>query len=1590
MEELYNEGSDEGIEKLIKDNMYIGPYEEDNEFILFINNKEIVTTIKDINNEIGNIFFTDEDIILDINVDGFIKLKTNDYEIIEIYKVKSIPIEKLPEVSDILLTKDVYPKLKIEVTEIDKQKYHYSKVEKKESLISSIIASLDIYDNYLLIKKISLMADDFVNMIEDIPQDDIKNLYNSHFNKIHNFIKNEELPHWLHPISNNKLKIYVDETEPLDEGNTYFSKYFEKEMLDFKTNEDNSNNYLDTMKLYYDINNYPLQNIDINDGYHLINYTGSYFRSCIVNECNYYSDTYSIDYRKNNENLLFPYLIDNNYERTIIGDTSGINLNGFLLFSENEPIKLPFELFTDTISLKEKSMMIENFYSNYTIKDKFTDIINNNLYSEVITGDSYDYDSNKSYGFRIPETIYSSEALQDILYNYIPNHNKIINNYPNNYLYNYIFNYSDIEKIFIKYDIKVKDINKNDKINFNNIIQENIKNYKNIYKGLYKEKVEIEVKEKQTIDVLKKIVLLKDYIYSELNENIRLFYLKKFIEQFTRLPNELTEDKRWLYNKYNDDKLLCKHHVISSKIIDDDTAYTTLIDEYGDAPVDGNIYCKVCHEYLAPEDFSLFEGFEDDKPIIKESLQEGKETVSKLDPESIDGKNYEIIKVFGNSLGVKLIDYDILEILNIYNNGFGLPLFYKRYNVNGESAVKSIGKLYGMNTKDFNIFFNNTNKVLLLYVAIIIYVQTATPSYNSRGKIELLNLDDDKFKKNPESIIKDRIVNSILSTIRRMESKFSEDIMWQQVKIFYQFQSTKILNPDEQIKNTIKYLLQYRLFPQIFDRINKYQEYNGITKDLKLKEYWTVYRPLYTNDTIEKINKVINDSVKTNSVHMIKNTGTSYDLENVTMIQSMKDYIKTYKYQELKIKNIDILNNISFYRLYEYLEMLYGEQPDNLYMNLLINRLIETSENKNYIEKLLKDNGWDKGFSNSKISFHKLRNILNIDGYCKKEDIDCIRALVVFKHISLNNCDLSFINTLDKRIYKYNPYNAYPTNKWEDVVKTINEYEEECINDPEKDNDKDCIIETNIRNFFNNFCYDVTGKLIKKPKSEIRYRSIYIDVDTTYNPCNMNKLDIEANNENFKEVINIYHTQNIIKGIYYKKPKTFNYFTIEDIKEANKKEITEKRIIYGLYNYSPSCIISSGNCILESENTKHMSELYNLVENYVSESELIDEIPEEDKKKFTKEYYKILSDINNKSELLLRELIEHIKTNDSIPRDLKNRISNQNLFNSLRNVINNNENENYSLNTQLLYNYIRNIVITMSRIKNNDNIPNNFHSHISEHWKLSDYNKDKLKEFIESKEFLLHNQVFNPTSNKYKGFYNYLGTGQAQYFKDIFDLILPYTQNIGVLIGSTQQNFVIMKYIFILILYKFTIYLDELSEEEDGPDYLDDDTEEKHKNVSIFYFDMILNIIEEYNDPMWFISINNKGILQEKLRAQSEREKQSLINKLELMDKDQRFANIQLQNVGDGHWYQDAAKENAELVEGAEWEIMNRDERQEAFAGILEENPLEEGIDESGFINDFRRHVEEDDVSVGYGRDEDFESEGGDDDEEQLDGPDYD
>ena len=62
----------------------------------------------------------------------------------------------------------------------------------------------------------------------------------------------------------------------------------------------------------------------------------------------------------------------------------------------------------------------------------------------------------------------------------------------------------------------------------------------------------------------------------------------------------------------------------------------------------------------------------------------------------------------------------------------------------------------------------------------------------------------------------------------------------------------------------------------------------------------------------------------------------------------------TEKYKSVGIKNLELLNNNAFLRLYDYILSLYGYQPINKYKNnyieLLINRFYETSGNDPYLK----------------------------------------------------------------------------------------------------------------------------------------------------------------------------------------------------------------------------------------------------------------------------------------------------------------------------------------------------------------------------------------------------------------------------------------------------------------------------------------------------------------------------------------------------------------------------------------------------------------------------------------------------------------
>ena len=59
---------------------------------------------------------------------------------------------------------------------------------------------------------------------------------------------------------------------------------------------------------------------------------------------------------------------------------------------------------------------------------------------------------------------------------------------------------------------------------------------------------------------------------------------------------------------------MCNHNLYSCISHHNKEAFDTLMSNFGDVPVGGNIYCKICGHYLCPESFSTLEGFSDDKP----------------------------------------------------------------------------------------------------------------------------------------------------------------------------------------------------------------------------------------------------------------------------------------------------------------------------------------------------------------------------------------------------------------------------------------------------------------------------------------------------------------------------------------------------------------------------------------------------------------------------------------------------------------------------------------------------------------------------------------------------------------------------------------------------------------------------------------------------------------------------------------------------------------------------------------------------------------------------------------------------------------
>ena len=179
--------SEENIEES-NISIYDKPFSIDDEFIFYFKEEgEVIGKIKNIEIDEKKITLeiNDKDYFLEMNNDEQILLKTSNYEIIDLEKIIEFKKENLDDITNELLTKDIYPEIEIKTEEVKKK--IYSDVDKKEDLISSLIMSMNLYNNKFMINVISDISQDFMLMIKNMKEVSLE-----YFLEITNFLKDYE------------------------------------------------------------------------------------------------------------------------------------------------------------------------------------------------------------------------------------------------------------------------------------------------------------------------------------------------------------------------------------------------------------------------------------------------------------------------------------------------------------------------------------------------------------------------------------------------------------------------------------------------------------------------------------------------------------------------------------------------------------------------------------------------------------------------------------------------------------------------------------------------------------------------------------------------------------------------------------------------------------------------------------------------------------------------------------------------------------------------------------------------------------------------------------------------------------------------------------------------------------------------------------------------------------------------------------------------------------------------------------------------------------------------------------------------------
>ena len=242
--------------------------------VLFSDKKTFLGYVGDIENEESKYFTLKNDtksLLFQTEESGSVKIKTDDYEILDIKRIKKYDM-KLLELPDTLENK-INENNEIAYTLIDEKNRVYSRQELKEILISTLYSQYNKDSETKSMKEIIEYAD----ILLDISGDEYK--------------KEKDFEDWYVPIITNETKIISEEDKISEE----IKNLIENDMLITDNNSKSDKNYVGIMKNLLHLWDNIITD-DNNDGLLVDDYTGKVYRNCLnMNNCLGINGLYSFD-----------------------------------------------------------------------------------------------------------------------------------------------------------------------------------------------------------------------------------------------------------------------------------------------------------------------------------------------------------------------------------------------------------------------------------------------------------------------------------------------------------------------------------------------------------------------------------------------------------------------------------------------------------------------------------------------------------------------------------------------------------------------------------------------------------------------------------------------------------------------------------------------------------------------------------------------------------------------------------------------------------------------------------------------------------------------------------------------------------------------------------------------------------------------------------------------------------------------------------------------------------------------------------------------------------------------------------------------